>query len=147
MTLVKRNSDRMFPSFFDHFFGRDWMDWNNNNFSITNTTVPAVNVMEDENNYIIEVAAPGMRKSDFSISLDKDQLIISSQKKEEKETQEENYSRKEFSYQSFQRSFRLPENLVDGDKIKAKYDDGILMLMLPKKEEIKPQPIRTIKIS
>jgi HSP20 family protein len=62
MTLVKRNSDQFFPSLFDNFFNRDWMDWNNSNFSNTNTTLPAVNVRENDNEYIIEVAAPGMKR-------------------------------------------------------------------------------------
>jgi len=147
MTLVKRNSDRMFPSFFDSFFSRDWMDWGNNNFSITNTSLPAINVLEDHKQYTIELAAPGMNKSDFNISLDNDKLTISSDKKEQNQIMEANYSRKEFSYQSFQRSFQLPLNMVEGSKISAKYNDGILTIVLPKKDEVKIKPSRVIKIS
>lgn len=146
MTLIKRNSDNSFPSLFDNFFSRDWMDWNNSNYSNTNTTLPAVNVREDDHEFTIEVAAPGMKKNDFNINLDNNQLTISSEIKNEHESKEGNYSRKEFSYQSFSRSFRLPVNLVDGDKISAKYDEGILCIRLPKKEEAKPKPSRIISI-
>ncbi|RZT91744.1 heat shock protein Hsp20 [Ancylomarina subtilis] len=146
MTLVKRNSDNLFPSLFDNFFSRDWMDWNNSNYSSTNTTLPAVNVREDDHEFTIEVAAPGMKKSDFNINLDNNQLTISSEIKSENETKDGKYSRKEFSYQSFRRSFRLPVDLIDGDKIEAKYDEGILCIHLPKKEEAKPKPSRMISI-
>jgi len=146
MTLVKRNSDNLFPSLFDNFFSRDWMDWNNSNYSSTNTTLPAVNVREDDHEFTIEVAAPGMKKNDFNINLDNNQLTISSEIKNENETKDGKYSRKEFSYQSFRRSFRLPVDLIDGDKIEAKYDEGILCIHLPKKEEAKPKPSRMISI-
>ena len=146
MTLVKRNSDNSFPSLFDNFFSRDWMDWNSSNYSNTNTTLPAVNVREDDHEFTIEVAAPGMKKDDFKISLDNNQLSISSEIKRENESKDGKYSRKEFSYQSFQRSFRLPVELIDGDKISAKYNEGILCIHLPKKEEVKPKPSRMISI-
>jgi HSP20 family protein len=148
MTLLKR-SDSYFPSipsFIDNLFSRDWMDWSTSNFSSTNTTLPAVNIKENDNEYELEVAAPGMKKDNFKINLDNDQLTISSERKDEKNETEDSYSRREFSYQSFQRSFTIPENLVDGDKISAKYSDGILTVKLPKKEEAKPKPAREIKI-
>ena len=149
MTLIKR-SDINFPSipsFIDNLLSRDWMDWSNLNFSSTNTTLPAVNIRESDNEYELEVAAPGMKKDSFRINLDKDQLTISSEWKEEKKKDEEDYTRREFSYQSFQRSFTIPENVVDGEKINAKYNDGILSIKLPKREEAKPKPAREIKIS
>ena len=146
MTLVKRNSDNLFPSLFDNFFSRDLMDWNNSNFSNTNTTLPAVNIRENDQEFIIEVAAPGMNKKDFNISLDNNQLNISSESTNETENNEGSYSRREFSYQSFSRSFRLPVSLIDGDKISAKYEEGILFIHLPKKEEAKPKPSRMISI-
>ena len=146
MTLVKRNSDNSFPSLFDNFFSRDWMDWNSSNYSNTNTTLPAVNVREDDHEFTIEVAAPGMKKDDFKISLDNNQLTISSEIKNENESKDGKYTRREFSYQSFHRSFRLPVNLINGDKISAKYDEGILCIHLPKKEEAKPKPSRMIAI-
>jgi HSP20 family protein len=150
MTII-RKSDYGYPtipSLIDNLFSRDWMDWTSSNFSTTNTTLPAVNVIESENEYQIEVAAPGMKKEDFKIDLDNNQLTISSEKKSEKKDEKKgNYTRKEFSYQSFQRSFTIPEHEVDGDKISAKYCDGVLCISLPKKEEAKPKPAREIKIS
>ncbi|MRT92574.1 Hsp20/alpha crystallin family protein [Ancylomarina sp. 16SWW S1-10-2] len=146
MTLVKRNSENLFPSLFDNFTSRDWMDWNSSNFSDTNTTLPAVNVHENDQEFTIEVAAPGMKKDDFKINLDNNQLSVSSETKSETQSKDENYSRKEFSYQSFHRSFRLPIDVIDGDKISAKYNEGILYVHLPKKEEAKPKPSRVISI-
>ena len=149
MTIIKRNENNFptIPSFFDNLFNRDWLDWTSSNFSNTNTTLPAVNIRESENDYDIEVAAPGMKKDDFQINIDKNILTISSEKEDEKKEEKDNYSRREFSYQSFQRSFNIPDNVVDGEKISAKYSDGILHIKLPKREEVKPKPARTIKIS
>lgn len=146
MTLVKRNSGNLIPSLFDNFFSRDWMDWNNSNFSVTNTTLPAVNVREDNQAYSIEVAAPGMNKKDFNISLDNNQLNISSEIKKETESNDGKYSRKEFSYQSFHRSFQLPVDLIDGDHISAKYEEGILHIKLPKKAKTQVKSSRIISI-
>jgi HSP20 family protein len=149
MTLVKRANGNYssFPSLIDSLFSRDWMDWSTSNFSGTNTTLPAVNIRETDNDYEVEVAAPGMKKDDFKVNIDKNQLTISSERSEEKNDQKEDYySRKEFSYQSFQRSFTLPDNLVDDEKISAKYSDGILYVRLPKREEVKPKPARIIRI-
>ena len=148
MTLVKA-TDRSFPtfpSFFDNFFSRDLMDWNNSNFSSTNSTLPAVNIREDEESFVIEVAAPGLVKDNFKVNFDRNRLVISSEQKEEKNENNKKYSRREFSYQSFERSFSLPDGTVDGDKISAKYTDGILVVNLPKREEIKPKPAREIEI-
>jgi len=136
-----------FPSLFDKFFEGNLMDWNNWNFSSTDTTLPAVNIKEDEDAYMIEVAAPGMAKDDFRINFDNGRLTVTSERKNEKKEKEGAYSRKEFSYQSFQRSFTVPENMVNGDKISAVYKDGILNIELPKREEVKPKPAREIKIS
>jgi len=146
MTLVKRTSDNLFPSFFDNLFSRDWMDWTNTNFSSTNTTVPAVNLSENDKEYTIEVAAPGMKKEDFTISIENNQLCISSEIKKEKETKDGKYYRKEFSYQSFSRAFDLPMELVNDSKISANYKDGILYIHLPKRDEAKPKHSRIISI-
>ncbi len=146
MTLAKR-TENYFPSIFDRFFNNDLMDWNLSNFSSTNTSLPAVNVKENENEFVIDVAAPGMSKNDFKINFQNNVLTISSEKKEEKEDKKENYTRQEFAYQSFQRSFTVAENTIDSDKINAKYNDGILHITLPKREEVKPKPMREIKIS
>lgn len=135
------------PSFWDNFFSRDLMDWGNSNFSSTDTTLPAVNVRETDDAFEIEVAAPGMSKEDFRVNMENNLLTISSEKKEEKKEEEKGrFSRREFSYQSFQRSFAIPENLVEGEQITAKYCDGILCISLPKKEEVKPKPAREIAI-
>ncbi len=144
--LAKRN-ENYFPSIFDRFFNSDLMDWNLSNFSSTNTSLPAVNVKETDDEFNIEVAAPGMTKNDFNISFHNNVLTISSEKKDEKKEKSGKYSRREFSYQSFQRSFTVAENAVDSDKISAKYADGILTISLPKREEVKPKPLKEIKIS
>ncbi len=141
--LVKANPNfPTFPSLFDDFF----RDWSVSNFSDTNTTLPAVNIKEDDNGFTIEVAAPGMDKKDFNINFDNDVLTISSEKKVENEDKGDNYTRKEYSYQSFTRSFRIPENTVDSDKIVASYKNGELLISIPKKEEAKPKPARLIAV-
>ena len=148
MALLKA-SERMFPtlpSFFDNFLSRDWMDWNESNFSTTNSTLPAVNIRENEELFMIEMAAPGLTKDNFKVNLDRNCLVISSELKEEKNENGEKYSRREFSYQSFQRSFTLPEGIIDGDKISAKYNNGILMVSIPKRDEVKPKPAKEIDI-
>ncbi len=144
MTLT-RFSNRV-PSFFDRFLEGDMMDWANSNFSTTNTNLPAVNIKENNDEFIIEVAAPGMKKEDFRVNYDNGRLSISSEVREEVQDGEK-YTRREFSYQSFQRTFDISQELVDGDKINAKYSEGILQLSLPKREEIKPKPAREISIS
>ena len=149
MTLLKRTDSYRpsLPSLIDNLFSRDMMDWSNFNFSPTNTTLPAVNIRETKDDFLIEVAAPGLDKKDFRVNLESNQLVISSEHNEEKKSDEDNYTRREFSYQSFQRSFTVDERQVEGDKISAKYNDGILCITLPKREEVKPKPPREIKIS
>jgi HSP20 family protein len=150
MTLAKL-SDSIFPSvpsLFERFFEGDMMDWNTRNFAAANTTLPAVNIKENDNEFMIDVAAPGLKKGDFKLNYDNGRLTISSEIKDEKEEKEgDKITRREFSYQSFQRSFSIPENMVNADKIGAKYENGILHVILPKREEIKPKPAREIKIS
>ncbi len=148
MTIIKRESNwPSFPSLIDGLFSRDLMDWSNSNFSLTNTTLPAVNIKETNDEFQIEMAAPGMSKKDFKINLEDNIMTISSEKKSKEESDEEGYKRKEFSYQSFQRSFTIDETLVNGEAIAARYADGILYITLPKREEMKPRPPREIKIS
>jgi HSP20 family protein len=112
----------------------------------TGQNMPAVNISEGKDDYRIEVAAPGLKKEDFKISLDNNVLSISSEKEVKNETKEENVLRREFSYSSFSRSFTLPES-VNGEKIKATHNDGILNIVVPKKDEAKIKPVRDIKIS
>ena len=145
--IPARLSNRLFPSvpsFLDRFFEGDLMDWNNRNFADVNSTLPAVNIRENENEYRIEVAAPGLKRNDFKLNYDNGRLTISSEKREEVD---EKITRHEFSYQSFQRSFSVPENIVNADKISAKYEDGILHIVLPKRDEVKPKPAKEIRIS
>ena len=140
MTLVKRNGSFLnpLPMLFDDFFNRDLFGWSNSNFSNTNTTMPAVNIKETAENYEVEVAAPGMSKNDFKVELDGNVLTISSERtSKNEENDNERYARKEFSYQSFQRTFTLQKDVVDIDKIQAKYENGLLKLLLPKKAEAK----------
>ena len=144
MSLVRFSNQK--PSLFDNFFGNDLFDWSNRNYSNTNTTLPAVNIKEDKDGFDVELSAPGFNKDDFNIELNNNLLTISSEKKVENETKEgQQFTRREFSYQSFSRSFTLPE-IVEGDKIEAEYEDGILKISIPKKEEAKPKPVKQIEI-
>jgi len=148
MSIIKRNE--IFPglNLFDDFFSRDLSNWGVNNNSSTNTTIPMVNVKETNENFEVEMAAPGMNKQDFKVELDGNLLTITSEKNQENETKEgERYSRREFSYQSFQRSFQLPKEVVDADKIEAKYENGVLKLVIPKNEKAKPRPPKMIQIN
>jgi HSP20 family protein len=147
MTLLKRNEYvPAWSNFFNDFLNRDWNDWSLQNFSDTNTTLPSVNIKDTTDAFEVEMAAPGMDKKDFNIELNNDLLTISSEKKSEKETKEgSTYTRKEYSYQSFSRSFTLP-GIVEHDKISAKYENGVLRINIPKKEEAKPKPAKQIAI-
>jgi HSP20 family protein len=107
--------------------------------------VPAINVKEGKENYHIEVAAPGMTKQDFDVSVEQNVLTISGQKKKEDKEEQDKYTRKEFSYQSFERSFNLPES-VKAEDISAKYEDGVLNITIPKKEKAKKESKRKINI-
>lgn len=134
-----------------------WSDWIDNFFSAnlpsgftsnfnTGMTLPRVNIRETADAYWVDMAVPGMKKSDFHIDLDNQLLSISTEVKQEEENKEDYYARREFGYSSFKRTFTLPDS-VDDSKINASYNDGILSIILPKKEEAKQKPARTIKIS
>lgn len=150
MNLIKRNGNQtpgFQRTFFDDVFGRELFNWENSNFSTTSTTLPSVNIKETSDNYEVEVAAPGLEKNDFKITLDGNLLTISSEKENQQVDEQENFTRREFSYQSFQRSFELPKNVVDEEKINARYENGLLHLSIPKKEEAKQKPPRMIEIN
>src|SRR5215217_405316 len=150
MSIIKRNSNLFpdMPTLFNDFFSRDLWNWGLGNNSTTNTTIPAVNAREDNENFYVEVAVPGMKKEDFSVELDGTTLSIRSERKDEREEKDgEKYNRKEFSYQSFQRVFELPAHVVDAEHIEAKYENGLLHLSIPKKEEAKQRPPKMIQIS
>ena len=147
MSLIKKYDDYpTWPKFFNDFFDRDWMDFSTRNFSNTNTTLPSINIKEDKAGFEVEMAAPGLEKGDFKIELENNILTISSEKKMESETKDEQkFTRKEFSYQSFSRSFSVPRS-VEIDDIQAKYENGILKVSIPKKEEAKPMAAKQIEI-
>lgn len=129
------------------FFDDDWnnlFDWSNN-FTRLEQTLPLVNVIETEDDYFVEMAAPGLKKKDFHVELNNNILTISREENDEKENVK--YSRREFHYASFSRSFNLNNEVLDNGKIDATYRDGILRIKLPKKEEAKKKPVRLIEIS
>jgi HSP20 family protein len=140
MSLIKRNN-LMFPSMMSDIFRPDWFGGIEN----YNTSVPAVNIRDNEDNYVIELAIPGQKKEDFNVEIDNHIMTISMESKSEDEVVENNYSRREFAYSAFTRSFNLPET-INEDKIDASYIDGILRFTLPVKEEALPKPKRMIPI-
>lgn len=143
LPALRKNST--LPGLIDEFFGRDVFP--GFFFDIERRmSTPAVNIIEGKDDYRIEVAAPGLEKKDFKIDLDNNVLTISSEKEEKHEEGDDRYMRREFNYASFTRSFTLPET-VDAEKISAKHADGVLTVVVPKREEAKQKPARTIKIS
>ncbi len=141
--IKKRNYQPAFPTFFDDFFTKDFLGLERDTSWVKSN--PAVNIKEVDDAFLIEVAAPGLTKEDFKLEMDKNILTISFENKEEKE-ETGKYTRKEFSYTSFKRSFTIPTETVDVERIDAKYDNGILNLHLPKKEEMKEKAKRTIEV-
>ncbi len=139
--LVKRNN-MLFPSLMNELFKPDWFGGTEN----FNTDLPAVNIKEGEKDFELELSVPGRKKEDFNVEVDKDILTVSYEVKHDEKTEEVNYTRREFSHSAFKRSFTLPET-IDVDKIDAKYEDGILRVVLPKKEEALPKPKRMIELS
>ncbi len=130
------------PFFMNGLFDDDF-------FPVVNTStssMPAVNIREDDKKFILDLAVPGMDKKDLKIDINEDVLTVSSESKHESEESKDGYKRKEFSFSSFCRSFRIPEN-VDSNKIEANYKDGILTVNLPKMEEDKNKISRQIRIS
>jgi HSP20 family protein len=131
---VTKASERT-PTFFDDFF-KPWNEWFENGGNLWNRalTVPAVNITENKDDYSVSLAVPGMKKDDFKIDVDGNMLTISCEKGESKEEKDKKFTRKEYNYSSFSRSFTLPDE-VNKEKIDAKYEDGVLKLSLPRKEE------------
>lgn len=133
----------------DRFFNENFLNENflrdtwNRTFAHVH---PAVNIVEQPDAFVIQVAAPGLAKEDFHLNLDKDILSVKVQKEAAKETEELKWHRKEFTYSSFERSFRLPETISD-DKINARYENGVLFVSLPKRDEAVEKPAREISIS
>jgi HSP20 family protein len=132
------------PAYWDDFFNDSF--FNGTSPAGYKNTSPAVNILESNELFRIEVAAPGITREDFNINLEDDILTISSEQKEEKEENDRRYLLREFSYNAFKRSFKLTET-IDAENIKASYDSGILTIELPKKEEALPKAPRQIEVA
>ena len=142
MTPMRRYEQNWLPEIFNDFFANDWM-------TRTNATAPAINVIEDDKDYKVEVAAPGMNKEDFKVNVtDDNYLVLTMEKKNESkdEDKKRKYLRREFSYHKFEQSLALPEN-ANKDEIKATVNDGILTIAIPKIKTTEKQPaIKQIEI-
>ena len=146
-SLSNRSSDSNFPewsNWIDNFIHKDLQTNYNTNYSKGN--LPKVNIKESPDYYFVEMASPGMKKTDFEINLENKKLTISSSIEKDKLEENESYTRKEYSYSTFKRTFNIPDS-IDENKIEAKYKDGILKVYLPKKEEAKQKPPKFIKVS
>ena len=147
--LLKR--DNLFPTWsndlFDtgRFLSPRLFDFGSDAFDFANR-VPSVNITENEKEFKIEMAAPGLERKDFKVEVENGMLCISSEKEEESKEEKKNYTRREYSYNSFSRSFTLPDN-SSPDKIDAKYENGVLNITLPKKEVAVSKPVKEIKVS
>ncbi len=149
MSLTKlKNRNRLFPTWnndrLNSFLSYD--DLFNDDFFEKDSLMPAMNVKEHENDFDIEFAAPGFSKKDFEITIDNNILHVCGEKRKEKEEKEAGYTRKEFSYNSFKRSLKLPNAVNAEQDVKAMYKNGILKLHLLKKEEAKEQPKKVIEV-
>ena len=141
MNLISTNLNRWKPTLLDELFDDRWF-----NFDTFNQTFPAVNTIEKDNQYLLEIAVPGMDKKDFEIEIQNDLISISSISKQEKEVKDNlNYNRQEFNYNSFHRTFSLPKE-VDQSKIKAIYSNGILTIALPKLKEVISKSKKLIEV-
>lgn len=138
------STQKSLSSWVDNFFENGLGTGFLSNFN-TGITLPAVNIKENADNYVLELAIPGMKKTDFNINLDNKVLSISSEVETENEDTTDNYTRREFGYSSFKRTFTLPDT-VESDDVKANYEDGILCITLPKREEAKQKPPKRIEI-
>lgn len=141
MNTVRKNRANYFPFGFENAMRPKFETFVN-----SQNQFPAVNIKENEDSFEILLAAPGLNKEDFAIEVDENILKVSSEFKQNEEAKEEKFSRREFNFSSFKRAFTLPET-VNEDKIEASYVNGILQLVLPKKEEALPKEKRSIQIS
>ena len=141
---LTRLSERM-PSLFGDFFS-PWNDlFDNGDWPTRTINVPAVNISEQDNQYMVTLAAPGMKKDDFKIELDGNMLTISSRKEDSTEEENKKFTRKEYNYSSFSRCFSLPEEIKQ-ENIEAKYEDGVLKITLPRKEAAKKPEVKKIAV-
>lgn len=141
MTLIKWQHRNPFSDMVNNFFDNDLGDFFGKRFSD-----PSANIIENNESFMLEIAAPGLTKEDFKINLENNVLTISAELEDQKREEGKNYTRKEFYYGSFSRAFTLPRT-IDLDKIKADYDNGILKVALPKKEDAKVDLKKQIPIS
>jgi HSP20 family protein len=141
MTIIRRHRTGNLSDMFQNLFDADFNDVFSRRLSD-----PAANILESPESFQLELAAPGMNKEDFKIHLENNILTISAEMEDEKREDGKNYTRKEFYYGSFSRSFTLPK-IIDFEKIKADYENGVLKVLLPKKEEAKLELKKEIKIS
>lgn len=142
LPVIRRKS--FVPGFVDEFFGKDFLsDFFDDR---TGISMPAVNILETKDDFKLEIAAPGLTKKDYKIQVENNVLTISSEKEEKQEEKDSRFMRREFSYSSFTRSFTLPVT-VAADQITASHNEGILTIIIPKREEAKEKPAREIKIS
>ena len=148
MTLIKfNNRNRLFPwnnTGLKNFLSTD--EFFNDDFFEEDSLMPAMNIKEHKDDFEIEFAAPGFTKKDFEVTIDEDILHVNGEKSKETEEKEEGYTCKEFSYNSFKRSLKLPNTINKNQDIKATYKNGILKLNLLKKEEVKATPKQVIEV-
>ncbi|MCK4879225.1 MAG: Hsp20/alpha crystallin family protein [Bacteroidales bacterium] len=141
--MLARINKNYVPAYWDDFFNNSF--FNQLNSTTCNGSRPAVNVSEDDKSYTIEVAAPGIARKAFNLEIENDVLTISTEKRESKSEQKQNFLRREFNYQTFKRSFQLPET-IDQEQIRATHETGILTLTLPMKEEVVQKAPRQIEV-
>jgi HSP20 family protein len=142
-TLAKI-TDRL-PSVFDDFF-KPWNEWFDGGRLLTRTmNIPAVNITENKDEYLVTLAVPGMKKDDFKIDMEGNMLTISSEQEESKEEKDKLFTRREYNYSGFSRSFTLPDE-INKEKIDARYENGVLKIALPRKEEVKKLAAKHIAV-
>jgi HSP20 family protein len=135
-TKALTRTSEVFPSLFDEFF-KPWEErFGNGGLWGKPLTIPSANVIENKDDFKISLAVPGLKKSDFNIDVNGNMLTISSEKEETKDEKDSRHTRREYNYSSFSRTFTMPDE-VSKDKVEAVYEDGVLKLTLPKKEEAK----------
>ena len=149
MTLVRKNkhSNPEVNSLLNDFFNEGFLNWPVSNGQKAWNHKPAVNISENEDQWTVDLAVPGMKKDNFKISLEEDTLTVKAEAEHSTSENKEHFMVKEFNYSSFERSFKLPENKIEQDSIKANYENGVLSISLPKKDEAKPQPKKEIAVA
>jgi len=143
--VKKENTFPTFKNLIENFFESEFPTFGTTFSRFIGSTIPSANIKETEENFQIELGIPGIKKEDIKIDLEDDVLTISSEQKEEKTEEKDNYTRREFNYSSFSRSFQLPE-IVDTEKISASYKDGILNIVIPKKDSVIKKAQKRIEI-